>query len=208
MYTTFKEFYRRVKASEDDPEQATSQLAPFLSPLPVTLARKARLMVEHFRAEVRSKIGGKVKAMVVASSRPHVVRYHQTFKRYIEEQGYKDVGVLVAFPGVIRDPDLDGVEFTEVTMNNGIKERELPQKQLLIVANEYLTGFDQPLLDALYVDAPISGVEALQMLLGLNRVAPGKEETFVLDFVNDWGGELGAGKLSPWAASRSASGAA
>ena len=185
MYMTFAEFYRQ--ASEGAPEvnkkQATSQLAPFLSPLPVALAGKARLMVEHFRAEVRSKISGKARAMVVASSRLHVVRYHQTFKRYIEEQGYKDVGVLVAFPGVVRDPDVEDRDFTAVTMNNGITERELPQKQVLIVANEYLTGFDQPLLHALYVDARISGEEAVQLL---NRLAPGKEETFVLIRVAAW----------------------
>jgi type I restriction enzyme R subunit len=101
------------------------------------------------------------------------------------------IGVLVAFSGVVKDPDFEDHEFTEVKMNNGIKERELPEKfesdayQLLLVANKYQTGFDQPLLHTMYVDKRLSGVQAVQTLSRLNRIAPGKEETFVLDFVND-----------------------
>jgi type I restriction enzyme R subunit len=148
-------------------------------------------MVEHFRSKVRHKIGGNAKAMVVTSSRLHAVRYKQAFEKYIADQGYKDIDVLVAFSGVVRDPDAEGIEFTEITMNNGIKERELPEKfasddfQLLLVANKYQTGFDQPLLHTMYVDKRLSGVQAVQTLSRLNRVANGKEETFVLDFVND-----------------------
>jgi type I restriction enzyme R subunit len=194
-YTTYKAFYRLVKAAVDDPEvnkkQATSQLARFMSLHPHNIAQKTEVMVEHFRARVRTKIGGKAKAMVVTSSRLHAVRYHQAFKRYIGEKGYKDIGVLVAFSGVVKDPDFDDLEYTEVGMNKGIKERELPEKfesdeyQVLLVANKYQTGFDQPLLHTMYVDKRLSGVQAVQTLSRLNRIAPGKEETFVLDFVND-----------------------
>ena len=194
-YTTYKAFYRLVKAIENDPrvnkKQATSQLARFMSLHPHNIAQKTQIMVEHFRSKVRHKIGGKAKAMVVTSSRLHAVRYKQAFEKYIADQRYKDVGVLVAFSGVVKDPDAEGVEFTEVAMNKGIKERELPEKfatetfQLLLVANKYQTGFDQPLLHTMYVDKRLSGVQAVQTLSRLNRIANGKEETFVLDFVND-----------------------
>jgi type I restriction enzyme R subunit len=192
-YTTYKAFYRLIKAVEADPKvnkkQATSQLARFMSLHPHNIAQKTEVMVEHFRAKVRHKIGGKAKAMVVTSSRLHAVRYKQAFDKYISERGY-DIGVLVAFSGVVKDPDFDEIELTEVGMNRGIKEKELPGKfdsdqyQVLLVANKYQTGFDQPLLHTMYVDKRLSGVQAVQTLSRLNRMAPGKEDTFVLDFVN------------------------
>jgi type I restriction enzyme R subunit len=194
-YTTYKSFYRLVKSIEDDPKvnkkQATSQLARFMSLHPHNIAQKTQVMVEHFRAKVRHKIGGRAKAMVVTSSRLHAVRYKQAFEKYIADNGYKDVGVLVAFSGAVADPDLTDTEYTEVGMNKGIKERELPEKfasdafQLLLVANKYQTGFDQPLLHTMYVDKRLSGVQAVQTLSRLNRMTGGKEDTFVLDFVND-----------------------
>ncbi|MFO0666768.1 MAG: type I restriction endonuclease [Polyangiaceae bacterium] len=193
-YTTYKAYYRLVKAVEDDPKvnkkQATSQLARFMSLHPHNIAQKTQVMVEHFRQKVRHKIGGKAKAMVVTSSRLHAVRYKQAFDKYIAEQGY-DIGALVAFSGVVKDPDFEDVELTEVGMNKGIKEKELPEKfdtdqyQVLLVANKYQTGFDQPLLHTMYVDKRLSGVQAVQTLSRLNRTTAGKEDTFVLDFVND-----------------------
>jgi len=193
-YTTYKAFYRLVKAIEDDPNvnkrKATSQLARFMSLHPHNIAQKTQIMIEHFRSKVRHKIGGKAKAMVVTTSRLHAVRYRQAFDKYIAEQGYTDVGVLVAFSGVVQDPDFEGVDYTEQGMNKGVKERELPEKfesdayQVLLVANKYQTGFDQPLLHTMYVDKRLSGVQAVQTLSRLNRMAPGKEDTFVLDFVN------------------------
>ena len=193
-YTTYKAFYRLAKAIEDDPKvnknKATSQLARFMSLHPHNIGQKTQVMVEHFRSKVRHKIGGKAKAMVVTSSRLHAVRYRQAFDRYIAEQGYTDVGVLVAFSGVVQDPDAEGIDYTETGMNKGIKERELPEKfesdeyQVLLVANKYQTGFDQPLLHTMYVDKRLSGVQAVQTLSRLNRMARGKEDTFVLDFVN------------------------
>jgi len=194
-YTTYKSYYRLVKAIEDDPKvnkkQATSQLARFMSLHPHSIAQKTEVMIEHYRAKVRHKIGGKAKAMVVTSSRLHAVRYKQAFDKYIASQGYSDVGVLVAFSGVVQDPDFEDQQYTESGMNKGIKERELPEKfstdqyQVLLVANKYQTGFDQPLLHTMYVDKRLSGVQAVQTLSRLNRTAPGKADTFVLDFVNE-----------------------
>ncbi len=193
-YTTYKAFYRLVKAVADDPKvpkrQAAAQLARFMSLHPHNIAQKTEVMVEHFRQVVLPKIAGKAKAMVVTSSRLHAVRYKLTFERYIKEHSYSDVGVLVAFSGTVKDPDSLG-EFTEVGMNQGIREKELPERfetaeyRLLLVANKYQTGFDQPLLHTMYVDKRLSGVQAVQTLSRLNRMYPGKDETFVLDFVND-----------------------
>jgi type I restriction enzyme R subunit len=193
-YTTYKAFYRLVKAAQDDPKvnkkHATSQLARFMSLHPHNIAQKTEVVVEHFRQHVRHKIGGRAKAMLVTSSRLHAIRYKQAFEKYIAEHEY-DIGVLVAFSGVVKDPDVPGVELTEVGMNKGIKERELPEKfesdayQVLLAANKYQTGFDQPLLHTMYVDKRLSGVQAVQTLSRLNRMAPGKADTFVLDFVNE-----------------------
>jgi type I restriction enzyme R subunit len=198
-YTTYKSFYRLVKATENDPRvpkrEAVRQLARFMSFHPHNIAQKTEVMVEHFRAKVRHRIGGRAKAMVVTSSRLHAVRYKQAFEKYIKEKAYKDVGVLVAFSGTVKDPDTD-LEYTEPGMNIGkdgkhISEAGLPAAfggddyQVLLVANKYQTGFDQPLLHTMYVDKRLSGVQAVQTLSRLNRIAPGKEDTFVLDFVND-----------------------
>jgi len=125
----------------------------------------------------------------VTSSRAHAVRYKQEFDKYLAEKGYTDIKTLVAFSGTVR---LDvGDEYTEVGMNLGIKERQLPERfgsdefQVLIVAEKYQTGFDQPMLHTMYVDKRLSDVQAVQTLSRLNRTAPGKEDTFVLDFVNE-----------------------
>lgn len=184
-----------VKAGEDDPEfdrkKASQALARFMSLHPHNIAQKTEVMVEHFRQKVQSKIGGKAKAMLVAGSRLHAVRYQRAFQKYIRERGYTDIGVLVAFSGTVKDPELPDVELTEVSLNEGIKEKELPDRfagddyRVLLVANKYQTGFDQPLLHTMYVDKKLGGVQAVQTLSRLNRTCPGKEDTFVLDFVND-----------------------
>jgi len=198
-YTTYKAYYRLVKATENDPrvpkKEATRQLARFMSLHPHNIAQKTEVMVEHFRAKVRHKLGGRAKAMLVTSSRLHAVRYKQAFEAYLKEKGYRDVGVLVAFSGTVKDPET-GLEFTEPGMNRdksgkSISEATLPGAfdgddfQILLVANKYQTGFDQPLLHTMYVDKRLSGVQAVQTLSRLNRTAPGKTDTFVLDFVND-----------------------
>jgi type I restriction enzyme R subunit len=199
-YTTYATYYRLVKAIEDDPrlpkKKAARALARFMSLHPYNLEQKTEVMVEHFRQKVLGHLGGQAKAMVVTSSRLHAVRYMQAFGRYIAENKYTDVRPLVAFSGTVKDPDT-GLEYTEPGMNadcvNGkpISEKQLPERfaspdyQVLLVANKYQTGFDQPLLCAMYVDKRLDGVQAVQTLSRLNRKIPGKENPFVLDFVNE-----------------------
>jgi type I restriction enzyme R subunit len=194
-YTTYKTYYKLSKAIEDDPEvnkkKAARAIGRFLSLHPHNLAQKTEVMVEHFRQVVSKKIGGKAKAMVVSGSRLHAVRYKREFDRYIKEKGYdkgdRPIKTLVAFSGKVID---DGVEFTEPQMN-GFGYKALRKKfdtdeyQILLVADKYQTGFDQPLLHTMYVDKKLSGVKAVQTLSRLNRTASGKEDTFVLDFVNE-----------------------
>ena len=192
-YTTYKTYFRLNKQIEDDPnvnkKQAARAIARFLTMHPHNLAQKTEVMVKHFRQVVAKKIGGKAKAMVVTSSRLHAVRYQEEFDRYIQEKGYQDIKTLVAYSGkVIYDAYPDGV--TEVQLN-GVKGKELPKRfatdeyQVLLVADKYQTGFDQPLLHTMYVDKKLSGVRAVQTLSRLNRTAPGKEDIFVLDFANE-----------------------
>ncbi len=195
-YTTYRTYFRLLKSIEDDPRldkrKAARALARFMSLHPHNIAQKTEVIVEHFRHFTCHKIGGKAKAMLVTPSRLHAVRYKQATDAYISEHGYEDdIRTLVAFSGTVQDPDLPSVEYSEVGMNNGIKEKELPEKfasddyQILIVAEKYQTGFDQPLLHTMYVDKRLSGIQAVQTLSRLNRTHPGKDGTFVLDFVNE-----------------------
>ncbi|WP_010136325.1 type I restriction endonuclease subunit R [Ochrovirga pacifica] len=192
-YTTYKTYYKLSKQIEDDPKvnkkKAARAIGRFMSLHPHNLAQKTEVMVEHFRQVVTNKIGGKAKAMVVSSSRLHAVRYKEEFDKYIQEKGYKDIKTIVAFSGkVIHSNAPEGV--TEVELN-GFAEKEVPKKfasndyQLLLVADKYQTGFDQPLLHTMYVDKKLSGVKAVQTLSRLNRMCAGKDDTFVLDFAND-----------------------
>ena len=190
-YTTYKTYFRLSKAIEDDPKmnkkKAARAIARFLSLHPHNLAQKTEVIIEHFRQCVMPKIGGKAKAMVVTASRPHVVRYKDEFDAYLKEKGYQDIRALVAFTA-FTDQET-GLAYTEADIN-GFGERELPEKfagheyNLLLVAEKYQTGFDQPLLHTMYVDKKLSGVKAVQTLSRLNRTCPGKEDTFVLDFTN------------------------
>jgi type I restriction enzyme R subunit len=128
--------------------------------------------------------------MVVTGSRLEAVRYKQGFDKYIRSKGYP-IKTLVAFSGTVTDDKLDSVTYTEEEMNGGIREKELPERfgtqeyQVLLVAEKYQTGFDQPLLHTMYVDKRLAGIQAVQTLSRLNRIHPLKEETFILDFVND-----------------------
>lgn len=196
-YTSYKEYYQFTKAITDDPElnkkKATKAIGRFASLHPVSLAQKTEVMVEHFRQVTMKKIGGKAKAMVVTSSRKHALRYYLEFKDYIKEKGYDQepnkIRALVAFSGSLID-DLYPEGVTESQLN-GFGEKELPDKfstpeyQILLVADKYQTGFDQPLLHTMYVDKKLSGVKAVQTLSRLNRTHAGKEDTFILDFAND-----------------------
>lgn len=192
-YVSYKEFYRFSKSIEDDPElnkrKAAKAIGRFAALHPVSLAQKTEVMIEHFRQVTMKKIGGKGKAMVVTASRKHALRYYLEFKEYIKEKGYSDIKPLVAFSGAVID-DLYPEGVTEPQLN-GFGLNELPERfaspeyQVLLVADKYQTGFDQPLLHTMYVDKKLSGVKAVQTLSRLNRTVPGKEDTFVLDFAND-----------------------
>ncbi|MDO8891745.1 MAG: type I restriction endonuclease [Sulfurimicrobium sp.] len=193
-YITYETYYRLVQVGDDDPhverKKAARALARTLTLHEVNLRNKTEVMVEHFRTHVRHKIGGRAKAMVVTEGRLHAVRYKQAFDSYIAEKGYTDIKSLVAFSGVVVDPDAPGKSWTEVGMNGGIKESELPERfdsheyQVLLVAEKYQTGFDQPLLHTMYVDRKLTGLQAVQTLSRLNRTCAGKEDTFILDFRN------------------------
>ncbi len=193
-YVTYQTYFRIVQATEDDPhverKKAARALARILTHHPHNLATKTEVMVEHFRTHVKHKIGGRAKAMVVTDSRRQAVRYKLAFDKYIADKGYKDIKTLVAFSGSVEDPKDSGITYTEVSMNGGISERQLPEKfdsheyQVLLVAEKYQTGFDQPLLHTMYVDKKLTGLHAVQTLSRLNRTCPGKEDTFILDFRN------------------------
>lgn len=189
-YMTYHTAYQISKLVPDDPELPASQakraIARYADLHPYNLAQKTEVMVELFRDKTRHAIGGKGKAMVVTSSRLAAVRYMKEFKRYISEKGYTDMDTLVAFSGEVSD---DGEEYTEPKMND-IKENELKdafatsQYNVLIVAEKYQTGFDEPQLHTMFVDKKLRGVKAVQTLSRLNRTMQGKVDTFVLDFKN------------------------
>ncbi len=193
-YTTYELYFKLTKAIEDDPnlnkKKTAKAIGKFVSLHPHNLAQKTEIIIEHFRQIVSKKIGGRAKAMLVCGSRLHAKRYFEEFNKYIKEKGYQnDIKILVAFSGkVIDDNTPDGVSEPQMT---GYSEKELPEifdreeYKILIVADKYQTGFDQPLLQTMYVDKKLSGVKAVQTLSRLNRTCAGKEDTFVLDFVND-----------------------
>ncbi len=193
-YTTYATYYKLIKAGENDPQverkKAAKALARFLRLHPHNIAQKTEVIVEHFNAVTRHKIGGHAKAMVVTGSRLEAVRYKQSFDKYIKAKNY-EIKSLVAFSGIVTDDKINDITYTEEGMNNGIKEKEWPEKfatpeyHVLLVAEKYQTGFDQPLLHTMYVDKRLAGIQAVQTLSRLNRTHPLKEDTFILDFVND-----------------------
>ncbi len=190
-YRTYDSYFKLTKKIYDDPQYskklANKSIAKYLKLHPHSLIQKTEIMIEHFRTVTKNKIGGKAKAMLVTASRLHAKRYYDTFKKYIDEKGYsKDIKILVAFSGTIKDGD---EEFTEVKINE-IKENELKEKfhneyEILIVAEKYQTGFDEPLLHTMFVDKRLAGLKAVQTLSRLNRTHPLKEDTFILDFANN-----------------------
>lgn len=193
-YTTYATYFKLVQSSGEDPQverkNAAKALARFLRLHPHNIAQKTEIIVEHFYNVTRYKIGGHAKAMVVTGSRLEAVRYKLSFDAYIKASGYP-IKSLVAFSGVVKDDKIPDFTFTEEGMNDGIKEKELPEKfasteyHVLLVAEKYQTGFDQPLLHTMYVDKRLAGIQAVQTLSRLNRTHPLKEDVFVLDFVND-----------------------
>ncbi len=200
-YTTYKTYWNIQKTTPDDPAYDTAKakaaIARFVSLHEHNLAQKAEIIVEHFRQHVRRRIGGRAKAMVVTASRLHAVRYQQALTAYCREHGY-DIGILVAFSGTV----LPGTEDRTEANMNGFPETQTTARfaedrcHLLVVAEKYQTGFDQPLLYAMYVDKVLTGLAAAQTLSRLNRTCDGKEGTFVLDFRNDADGIRAS--FAPW----------
>jgi len=191
-YTTFKVYFGLNKKTDDDPEhpkkKAIALLRSYVDLHPHAIGRKADLMVEHFETHVKQHIKGQAKAMVVTRSRLHAVRYRQAFDAILKRDNLP-YRALVAFSGTVRDPDT-GLEFTEAGMN-GVPETqtrntfEKPEYKFLIVAEKFQTGFDQPLLHAMYVDKKLSGVNCVQTLSRLNRNRRDKDDPIVLDFANE-----------------------
>lgn len=193
-YTTYATYFQLGKKTKENPEyakkQANKALGKYMSLHPHNLRQKTEIIVEHFRSHVMEQIGGRAKAMIVTGSRLHALRYYFEFDKYIRKMGYDDLGVLVAFSGTVKD-DVTGelVDYTEEKLNK-FPEDQLPENfaggdyQLLLVAEKYQTGFDQPLLHTMYVDKQLSGVKAVQTLSRINRMCKGKTDTFILDFVN------------------------
>ena len=193
-YTTYDTFFQINKEIEEDPRcktaEAKRQIARFVELHETNIAQRVEVIVEHFRTTVMTELGGMAKAMVITASRQGAVKYRQAFEEYTKKKGYTDIHALVAFSGKVTLPD-DPTEYTEAGMN-GFPEDRLPKEfdgdyQVLLVANKYQTGFDQPKLCAMYVLKKLKGVSAVQTLSRLNRICPPFEKkTFVLDFVNTY----------------------
>lgn len=190
-YTTFARYFKLVKAVEEDEEyekhKAIRALTSYVDLTPHAIDTKTRIMLDHFSDVTAGAIRGKGRAMLVTRSRLHAVRYYLAFKREMQDYPYQP---LVAFSGTVRDPDTLK-DHTETNLNQlplkvGIKEAfKLPGYRILIVANKFQTGFDEPNLHTMWVDKKLGGVNAVQTLSRLNRSAKGKTDTVVLDFVND-----------------------
>lgn len=190
---------QRIEADGElvDESAATKGLMRWVKLHPTNIAQKVQVIIEHFESNVKQLLGGRAKAMVVTDSRKAAVRYKAAMDAYIAKMGYTDYTSLVAFSGEVDDPETGAGHFTEHSMNPGVKDLRsafnTDEYRVMIVANKFQTGFDQPLLCAMYVDRQLSGVTAVQTLSRLNRFVPGKK-TMILDFVNNEGEILAAFK--------------
>jgi len=189
-YMTYKTYFKLVKMIEEDPEyekrKATAVLRRYVDLHEHAINKKTEIMLEHFNKNVKGATRGKAKAMVVTRSRLHAVRYKLEIDRQLREQG-GNVKALVAFTGTVED---EGHKFTESGMNDfsesqTVKKFDTDEYRIMIVAHKFQTGFDQPLLQTMYVDKKLRKVNAVQTLSRLNRRPPGKDNAFVLDFVNE-----------------------
>lgn len=188
-YTPYSSYYRILKTSADDPEydkkKAQGKLRAYVEAQPETIEKKAEIIVEHFCSKVFMKIGGKARAMLVTSSIERAIEFYKVITRMLEERN-SPYRAIVSFT----DKMIDGQLVTEASLN-GFPSAEIETKmeeepyRILIVANKFQTGYDQPLLHTMYVDKQLSGVNAVQTLSRLNRCHPKKQDTFVLDFAND-----------------------
>ena len=197
-YTTYKTCYKVAKNTPDNPEVPASKamklIRRYTESHPYNIAQKAALIVETFREVTQKAIGGKGKMMVVTSSRLAAVRYFHEVDKYIKNEGYDNLQVMIAFSGTVTDPDVPNSEYSENTMNfdedgNRVTESQTKsvfhdQGDILIVAEKYQTGFDEPLLHTMIIDKKLRDVKAVQTISRLNRICPGKLDTYVLDFVN------------------------
>lgn len=194
-YTEYSTFYQINKEIEDDPRcrtnEAKRQIARFVDLHDTNIAQRIEVIVEHFRTTVMKELGGQAKAMVITASRQAAVKYRQAFEDYISKKGYAGIRALVAFSGKVKLPH-DETEYTETSLN-GFPEDRLTKEfntdayQVLLVANKYQTGFDQPKLCAMYILKKLRGVNAVQTLSRLNRICPPYDKkTFILDFVNHY----------------------
>jgi type I restriction enzyme R subunit len=189
-YTTYKTYWNLLKIIKDDPHyehmKASYLLKQFVDLSDHAIKKKVAIILDHFANQVMHRINNKAKAMIVTRSRMHAVHYKQIVDQFIKERKYP-FKALVAFSGTVSD---HGMKLTEASMN-GIPETQTAatfkqaEYRFLIVANKFQTGFDQPLLHTMYVDKKLGGVNAVQTLSRLNRIYPGKEETMVLDFINE-----------------------
>ena len=191
-YTPYRSYYELSKAVEDNPEfdsrRAQNKLRRYVEAHPETVAQKTAIMVDHFESAVRrpKKLGGEARAMVVAESVNLAIEYYFAIREHIR-QDELPFDVLVAFSG---DRDYNGDRVTEASLN-GFSERKTASEfrggdyRILVCADKFQTGYDEPLLTAMYVDKPLSGVKAVQTLSRLNRKPRGKEDTYILDFAND-----------------------
>ena len=189
-YTTFQTYFNLIKKIEEDPQyekkKGVALLKSYVELHDHAIGKKTELVLEHYLSHVRNKIDGYAKAMIVTRSRLHAVRYKLAFDQYIKEHNYP-IKTLVAFSGTVGDV---GKEYTEAGMNSlrsdklTVETFKLPEYKILIVANKFQTGFDQPLLHTMYVDKKLGGVMAVQTLSRLNRTHKGKDDTMILDFAN------------------------
>lgn len=197
-YTSYKLAFRLAHDGEEYDEKQVERSAAMKGIMqwvrlhPYNIAQKVQVVVEHYRENVQPLLAGRAKAMVVVGSRKEAVRWQKAIRGYIERQGYP-LGVLVAFSGEVNDAESFPHAVTETSrdLNPGLKGRDIrdafaePDYHLLLVANKFQTGFDQPLLCGMYVDKLLGGIQAVQTLSRLNRSHPGKDTTYILDFVNE-----------------------
>src|SRR5208337_3206087 len=197
-YTTYKLAFRLAHNGKDYDDKEVERSAALKGIMgwvrlhPYNIAQKVQVVVEHFRQYIAALLNGQAKAMVVVGSRQEVVRWKIAIDKYIKNRGYA-IGTLVAFSGEVKDTESGPDPFTETThaLNPNLRGRDIREAfntdeyQILLVANKFQTGFDQPLLCGMYVDKRLAGIQAVQTLSRLNRAHPGKDATYVLDFVND-----------------------
>lgn len=196
-YTTYSTAWKIAHPDGADDEveskKARIKLARWVRLHPYNISQKVEVIVEHFRAHIRGLLNGQAKAMVVTSSRQEAVRYQLAVKAYVQRMGYRDVHPLVAFSGSVLADEVIPEEVTESSslLNSGVNGRDLAQAfdtqdfNVMIAANKYQTGFDQPKLCAMYVDKKLQGVDCVQTLSRLNRTFGDSKETFILDFFNE-----------------------